>query len=68
MSYHPFKSAGGEDYGSFEAFEVEAEDADEVNPAGWYWQACFPGCLPDGDPEGPFGQKDEAIANAEEWY
>ena len=52
MSYHPFKSEGGEDYGSFEVFEVEAEEANEVNSPRWYWQACFPGCLPDGDPEG----------------
>lgn len=22
--------------------------------AGWYWWACFPGCLPDGEAAGPF--------------
>lgn len=21
---------------------------------GWYWWACFPGCLPDGEPDGPY--------------
>lgn len=30
-------------------------DQDGEWPAdGIYWQACFPGCLPDGDPMGPF--------------
>src|ERR1017187_2208461 len=22
--------------------------------AGWYWWSCFPGCLPDSEPNGPF--------------
>ena len=38
----------------------------EENPAGWYWQACFPGCLPDGDPTGPFASEAEALADARE--
>ena len=33
---------------------------------GWYWWSCFPGCLPDGEPFGPFGTEAEAIANAQE--
>lgn len=33
---------------------------------GWYWQACFPGCLPDGDPVGPFGTEQEAIEDAQD--
>lgn len=32
--------------------------------AGWYWWACFPGCLPDGEPNGPFATEAEAIADA----
>lgn len=31
---------------------------------GWYWQACFPGCLPDGDPMGPFDSYAAALADA----
>jgi hypothetical protein len=27
---------------------------------GWYWWPCFPGCLPDADPTGPFDSYDEA--------
>ena len=68
MSYHPFKDEEGGDYGSFEVFEMEAEDADEENPPGWYWWACSPGCLPDGDPEGPFDDEQEALANAKEGW
>jgi hypothetical protein len=35
-------------------------------PDGWYWWTCFPGCLPDGDPNGPFDTEDEALADAQE--
>ena len=33
------------------------------NPAGFYWWHCFPGCLPDGDPVGPFETEAEAVAD-----
>ena len=33
---------------------------------GWYWWPCFPGCLPDGDPVGPFATEAEALADAQE--
>ena len=33
--------------------------------AGWYWWSCFPGCMPDGDPMGPFETENEAIADAQ---
>jgi hypothetical protein len=35
-------------------------------PSGWYWQACFPGCLPDSEPNGPFDTENEAIEAAQE--
>ena len=38
----------------------------EANEAGWYYWFYFPGCLPDGDPIGPFSTRDEAIADAQE--
>ena len=49
-----------------EVFHAEAgeagEDSDgEPMPEGWYWWACQPGCLPDGDPMGPFDTEDDAI-------
>lgn len=42
---------------------------DKFNPAdyvGWYYWACFPGCLPDSDPVGPFETEDAAIADLRE--
>jgi hypothetical protein len=45
----------------------EAEMAAEP---GWYWWACFPGCLPDGEAFGPYETEAEAqeSANAESFY
>jgi hypothetical protein len=42
------------------------DDAGEPYDAGWYWWPCFPGCLPDGDPVGPFATEAEALADAQE--
>ncbi len=33
-------------------------------PEGHYWWSCLPGCLPDGDPSGPFATEALAIADA----
>jgi hypothetical protein len=38
------------------------------NEAGWYWWPCFPGCLPDGEANGPFDTEEEAIADAQDVY
>ena len=38
------------------------ETAEELT--GWYWWACFPGCLPDGDAVGPFETEREAVIDA----
>lgn len=32
--------------------------------SGWYWWSCFPGCLPDGDSNGPFETEADAVADA----
>ena len=32
---------------------------------GWFWWTCFPGCMPDGDPIGPFATEAEALADAQ---
>ena len=49
-----------------ECDEVTAlNDGEELyTGAGWYWQSCFPGCLPDGDPMGPFESEAAALADA----
>lgn len=57
-----------------ETFYVSGFDGDYVDhngdmlPGGWYWQACFSGCLPDGEPMGPFDTEEEAIADAQDDY
>jgi len=38
---------------------------DELEP-GWYWWACFPGCLPDSDPHGPFQSERDATLDAQD--
>lgn len=39
-------------------------NADNMPEAGWYFWFCFPGCLPDSDPFGPFATEDAAIEAA----
>ena len=59
-----------------ETFYVSDEDAENQLDGsaldtvtfmpGWYYWHCFPGCLPDSDPFGPFESAQEAIASARE--
>jgi hypothetical protein len=68
--FHPFIDADGEKIGSFEVFEVSpnhpfASDPDnEPFEHGWYWWPCYPGCLPDSMPWGPFKSAKEAYDDA----
>lgn len=39
------------------------EDGNRMEP-GWYWWACWPGCLPDGEPTGPFAYSRDALEDA----
>lgn len=56
--------------GSFEVFYKEADGTLDPNgepyETGWYWWACWPGCIPDGDPMGPYATEQEAIEYAKE--
>lgn len=45
-----------------------ADENGDLLAAGWYWQACFPGCLPDGELMGPFDTEELAIADAQDDY
>jgi hypothetical protein len=52
--------------------DLEFEDCDdgelqEQSAAGYYWWFCFPGCLPDSDPVGPFLSEEAAMENAREY-
>lgn len=38
----------------------------ECSGVGWYWWTCFPGCLPDSEPMGPFETEAEALADAQD--
>lgn len=58
MSYHTFPGSGG-------SFELFYDEGGEQLKRGWYWWACFPGCLPDGEPNGPFDTREAALADAE---
>ena len=40
------------------------EDAHGPDCDGWYWWSCFPGCMPDSDPVGPFATEAEALEDA----
>lgn len=60
--YHPFEDEDEQPYGSFEVFWHDG-DADGEG-RGWYWHACFPGCLPDGEPSGPFATSQLAYRDA----
>ena len=46
-------------------YNPESEDGNPL-PDGWYWWSCFPGCLPDSDPVGPFDTEAEALADAQD--
>ena len=47
------------------AFPCEPEVFYCTEP-GWHWWSCFPGCLPDSDPIGPFATEAEALADAQD--
>ena len=75
MSHHRFTAPDGTPYGSFEVFRITRqnrpgwgdsgrwEDGSLIR-CGFYWQACFPGCLPDGEPMGPFRSEAAAMRDA----
>ena len=41
-------------------------DGNMVSEPGWYWWTCFPGCMPDSEPFGPFDTEDEATEDAQD--
>lgn len=54
--YHAFR------IGTFEVFHVDKK-TEELTP-GWYWWPCLPGCLPDGEANGPFTSSTAAYRDA----
>lgn len=45
--------------------EFISNEDDSDYPAGFYYWYCLPGCLPDGDPIGPFESEEQALADAQ---
>jgi hypothetical protein len=72
MAYYKFMDEyAKQPYGSCEIWYHDGSDPnfrdeeDQPMPPGWYWWACFPGCMPDGDAMGPFKTQEEAEEDAE---
>lgn len=56
------------DIETFEWSDEEAQEYFEDREAtgGWYFWFCFPGCMPDSQPVGPFETEQEAIDEAQD--
>ncbi len=50
----------------FHSSDYPPEDGAEPVEKGWYYWYCFPGCLPDSEPYGPYGSEDAASQAAQE--
>jgi hypothetical protein len=57
--------AGTEDYATRHGMQERDVVVTDCPETGYYWQSCFPGCLPDGEPNGPFETDAEALADAQ---
>lgn len=64
QGYHKFPTEDGEGTGSFQVFHSRQDYDVGDKEHGWYWWACFPGCLPDGEPNGPFPTSEGAYLDA----
>jgi hypothetical protein len=53
---HPYSADGVSDAGD--------KQQEECTGPGWYWWSCLPGCIPDGEPMGPFDTEEEALEDA----
>lgn len=64
---HPEREQSEHALPDAEVFYVSSQEAienasgDGPMDAGWYYWFCFPGCLPDGEPNGPFETEQAAI-------
>lgn len=51
----------------FWADDLVNDDGEKLG-AGFYYWFCFPGCLPDSDPFGPFESEESALAAARDLH
>ena len=67
----PFRESDLHSLPDCEVFYVDDLDVEDDETVfyrcgpGWYWWACFPGCMPDSEPVGPFATEELAIADAQ---
>ena len=47
-------------------YNYHVENPEEALEPGYYYWHCFPGCLPDSEPWGPYETEQEAIESAQE--
>ena len=76
MTQHYLDESMAEDLGSLpdlETFhagegelELEGLEEGETSGEGWYYWFCFPGCMPESEPFGPYATEAEALADARE--
>lgn len=68
MSEEPEVPAGYEVFhSSTYGHDLERDEyGDREFPDGYYWWSCQPGCLPDGDPVGPFDTWSDAVNDCRE--
>ena len=66
LGQHRAQMQDGSDIEFFISFEVFwAYDGNHMDlEPGFYWWACQPGCLPDGEPNGPFPTAEGAYLDA----
>lgn len=58
---HPEREGNPHALPDAEVFYAKPNELDGNSHAGWYYWFCFPGCLPDGEPIGPFDSEQAAI-------
>lgn len=62
--FYVMRGASGQGY--IGEMILDDRKVDEPLQQGWYYWSCFPGCLPDSDPVGPFDTEADALADAQE--
>ena len=68
MNVRDFVEASHDTWMAERTLEIEPSQFSNLTDCseleGWYWWICYPGCLPDSNPIGPFDTENEALADA----
>jgi hypothetical protein len=62
---NPSRAADAHALPDVEVFYEDWRDGRLLPKREWFYWFCFPGCLPDSDPIGPFATRKEAVADAQ---